>query len=97
MDNAVTAAVGYFDNAAIFRVAFILFSVGRSVFVSGSDIGSKILTWSHPLRVLDVRTERELALCIHSSLLPWQRGTTKWPNQKPGKAGRLKQKVGEVG
>ena len=46
MDNAATAAIGYFDNAAIFRLAFILFSVGRSVFVGGSDIGPKILTWS---------------------------------------------------
>jgi hypothetical protein len=43
MDNIDTAAVGYCDNAPIFRLAFVLFSLGRSVSVGGSDIGSKIL------------------------------------------------------
>lgn len=43
MDNTATAAVGYCDNAPIFRLAFILFSLGRSVSVGGSNIGPKIL------------------------------------------------------
>ena len=63
MDNTATAAVGYCDDAPIFRLAFILFSLGRSVSVGGSDIGSKILnTLDHrnPPRTLGVKTDREL-------------------------------------
>jgi hypothetical protein len=43
MDNTDSGAVGYRNNASIFQVAFILLSVGRSVFVAGSDIGPKVL------------------------------------------------------
>jgi len=64
MDNAATAAVGHCDNAPIFRLAFILPSVGRSVSVAGSDIGPKILnTLDHrnPPHTLGVKTDRELS------------------------------------
>jgi hypothetical protein len=44
MDNIDTAAVGYCDNAPIFRLAFVLFSLGRSVSVGGSEIRSTIET-----------------------------------------------------
>jgi hypothetical protein len=43
MDNTDSGAVGYRNNASIFQVVFILLSVGRSVFVAGSDIGPKVL------------------------------------------------------
>jgi hypothetical protein len=58
MDNTATAAVGYRDNAPIFRPAVILFSLGRSMSVGGSDIGPKILnTLDHrnPPRTLGVK------------------------------------------
>jgi hypothetical protein len=43
MDNADNAAVGYLNNAPVSHLAFILPSVGCSVFVAGSDIGPKVL------------------------------------------------------
>ena len=43
MGNTDNGAVSYRNNAPIFQLAFILLSVGRSVFVAGSDIGSKAL------------------------------------------------------
>ena len=43
MDNTDNGSVGYRNNASVFQVAFILLSVGRSVFVAGSDIGPKVL------------------------------------------------------
>jgi hypothetical protein len=43
MDNAYNTAVGYLNNAAVSHLAFILPSVGCSVFVAGSDIGPKVL------------------------------------------------------
>jgi len=41
--NTDNGAVRYRNNAPIFQFAFILLSVGRSVFVAASDIGSKVL------------------------------------------------------
>ena len=43
MDNADNTAVGYRNNASVSHMAFILPSVGRSVFVAGSDTGPKVL------------------------------------------------------
>jgi hypothetical protein len=43
MGNTDNGAVSYRNNAPIFQLAFILLSVGRSVFVAGSDIGPKVL------------------------------------------------------
>ena len=43
MDNADNTAVGYLHNAPVSHLAFILLSVGCSVFVAGSDIGPKVL------------------------------------------------------
>jgi hypothetical protein len=43
MDNADDGAVSYRYNAPILQFAFILLSVGCSVFVAGSDIGPKVL------------------------------------------------------
>jgi hypothetical protein len=43
MDNADNTAVGYLNNAPVSHLAFILLSVGCSVFVAGSDIGPKVL------------------------------------------------------
>jgi hypothetical protein len=43
MDNTDDGAVSYRNNAPILQFAFILLSVGRSVFVAGSDIGPKVL------------------------------------------------------
>ena len=43
MDNADNTAVGYLHNASVSHMAFILPSVGCSVFVAGSDIGPKVL------------------------------------------------------
>jgi hypothetical protein len=63
MDNTATAAVGYCDNTPIFRLAIILFSLGRSMSVGGSDVGPKILdTLDHrnPPHTLGVKTDREL-------------------------------------
>ena len=110
MDNTATAAVGYCDNAPIFRLAFVLFSLGRSMSVGGSDIGPKILdTLDHrnPPHTLGVKTDRELSCRSNPFYLPGKERRTKWPNQrvgkagcpnqKAGKAGRLNQMIGEVG
>jgi hypothetical protein len=43
MDNADNTAGGYRNNAPVSHLAFILSSVGCSVFVAGSDIGPKVL------------------------------------------------------
>ena len=43
MGNADNAAVGYRNNAPVSHLAFILSSVGCSVFVAGSDTGPKVL------------------------------------------------------
>ncbi len=43
MDNVDNPGVGYLNNARVFHLAFILLSVGCSVFVAGSDIGPKVL------------------------------------------------------
>jgi hypothetical protein len=43
MDNADNAGVGCLNNAPIPHLAYILPSVGSSVFVAGSDIGPKVL------------------------------------------------------
>ena len=43
MDNADNIAVGYLNNAPVSHLAFLLLSVGCSVFVAGSDIGPKVL------------------------------------------------------
>jgi hypothetical protein len=43
MDNADNTAVGYLNDAPVSHLAFILPSVGCSVFVAGSDIGPKVL------------------------------------------------------
>jgi len=43
MDNTDDGAVSYRNNAPILQFAFILLSVGRRVFVAGSDIGPKVL------------------------------------------------------
>ena len=47
MGNADNTAVGCLNNAPVSHLAFILPSVGCSVFVAGSDIGPQVLTsWS---------------------------------------------------
>jgi hypothetical protein len=64
MDITGTVAVGHCDNAPIFRLAFILFSLARSMSVGGSDIGSKILNTldrRNPPHTLGVKTYRELS------------------------------------
>jgi hypothetical protein len=43
MGNADNTAVGYLHNALVSHLAFILPSVGCSVFVAGSDTGPKVL------------------------------------------------------
>jgi hypothetical protein len=43
MDNADNTGVGYLNNAPVSHLAFLLLSVGCSVFVAGSDIGPKVL------------------------------------------------------
>jgi hypothetical protein len=43
MDSADNGAVGCLNNAPVSHLAFILLSVGCSVFVAGSDIGPKVL------------------------------------------------------
>ena len=43
MDNADNAAVGYLNNAPVSHLAFILSSIGCSVSVADSDIGTKVL------------------------------------------------------
>jgi hypothetical protein len=43
MGNAYNTAVGYLNNASVSHMAFILPSVGCSVFVAGSDTGAKVL------------------------------------------------------
>jgi hypothetical protein len=45
MGNTDNGAVCYRNNAPIFQLAFILLSVGRSVFVAGSDIGAEVLNF----------------------------------------------------
>jgi hypothetical protein len=100
MDNAATAAVGHCDNAPIFRLAFILFSLGRSVSVGGSDIGSKILnTLDHRNRprIVGVKTDRELSCRSNPFRLPGKERRTKWLNQRVGKAGCPNQKAGKAG
>jgi hypothetical protein len=100
MDNIDTAAVGYCDNAPIFRLAFVLFSLGRSVSVGGSDIGSKILkTLDHRNRprIVGVKTDRELSCRSNPFRLPGKERRTKWLNQRVGKAGCPNQKAGKAG
>jgi len=43
MGSADNGAVCYRNNASVSHLAFILLSVGCSVFVAGSDIGPKVL------------------------------------------------------
>jgi hypothetical protein len=43
MDDADNTAVGYLNDASVSHLAFVLPSVGCSVFVAGSDIGPKVL------------------------------------------------------
>jgi hypothetical protein len=43
MGNADNTAVGYLNDAPVSHLAFILPSVGCSVFIAGSDIGPKVL------------------------------------------------------
>ena len=43
MGNADNTAVGYLNNAPVSHLAFILPSVGCSVFVASSDTGPKVL------------------------------------------------------
>ena len=100
MDNTATAGVGYCDNAPIFRLAVILFSLGRSVSVGGSDIGPKILnTLDHrnPPGILGVKTDRELSCRSNPFRFPEKERRTKWPNQRVGKAGCPNQKAGKAG
>ena len=76
MDNIDTAAVGYCDNAPLFRLAFVLFSLGRSVSVGGSDIGSKVLNTldpRNPPHTLGVKTDRELSCRSNPFRLPGKR------------------------
>jgi hypothetical protein len=99
MDNTVTGGVGYCDNTPFFRLAFILFSFSRSLSVVGGDIGSKVLgalNLRNPLRILGVKTEDGFPVHpIHFTR--GREGTTKWLNQKAGKAGCLNQKLGKAG
>ena len=100
MDNIDTAAVGYCDNAPIFRLAFVLFSLGRSVSVGGSDIGSKVLDTldpRNPPHTLGVKTDRELSCRSNRFRLPGKERGTKWLNQRVGKAGCPNQKAGKAG
>jgi hypothetical protein len=43
MDSAYNGVVGCLNDAPVSHLAFILLSVGCSVFVAGSDIGPKVL------------------------------------------------------
>ena len=95
-----TAAVGYCDNSSIFRLAFILFSLGRSMSVGGSDIGPKILNalnHRNPPRTLCVKNDRELSCRSNPFRFPGKERRTKWPNQRVGKAGCPNQKAGKAG
>jgi hypothetical protein len=99
MDNTVTGGVGYCDNTPFLRLAFILFSFGRSLSVVGSDVGSKVLStldFGNPPRILGVKTEDDFPVNpVHFT--HGREGTTKWLNQKAGKAGCLNQKLGKAG
>jgi hypothetical protein len=55
MNNADNTVVGYLNNAPVSHLAFLLLSVGCSMFVAGSDIGPK---------VLDIAIETRLACSV---------------------------------
>ena len=64
MDSADNGAVGCLNNAPVSHLAFILLSVGCSVFVAGSDIGPKVLDMMglvpvHPIHFASVAERGE--------------------------------------